>query len=68
MGWEDYQFWQANDPAMFAKVHTLIKDCRRAPFSGPGKPGPLKGDRKGWWSQRIDREHRLVYRIENDVL
>ena len=67
-GWEDYQHWQAHDPDLLAKVNVLIKDCRRSPFSGPGKPEPLKGDRKGWWSRRIDKEHRLVYRLEGEVL
>ena len=67
-GWEDYQHWQAHDPDLLAKVNVLIKDCRRSPFSGLGKPEPLKGDRKGWWSRRIDKEHRLVYRLEGEVL
>ena len=67
-GWEDYQYWQANDADLFGKLNTLIKDCRRSPFSGLGKPEPLKGNHKGWWSRRISKEHRLVYRLEDDVL
>ena len=66
--WEDYQYWQVNDPDLCAKLNTLIKDCRRSPFSGLGKPEPLKGNHKGWWSRRISKEHRLVYRLEGDVL
>jgi toxin YoeB len=67
-GWDDYQYWQANDPDTLAKVNELIKDCRRSPFSGIGKPEPLKGNYKGWWSRRVTQEHRLVYRVEADVL
>jgi len=66
--WEDYQYWQANDPSMFDKINMLIRDCRRSPFSGLGKPEPLKGNHKGWWSRRINKEHRLIYRLESDVL
>ena len=67
-GWDDYQHWQSNDLDMLEKVNTLIKDCRRSPFSGLGKPEPLKGNHKGWWSRRINKEHRLIYRLEDDVL
>lgn len=61
--WEDYLHWQQNDPAILAKLNALIRDTRRAPFTGLGKPEPLLGDRKGWWSRRITAEHRLVYRV-----
>jgi toxin YoeB len=67
-GWEDYQFWQAGDQDIFAKLNALLKDCRRNPYSGIGKPEPLKGNHKGWWSRRINKEHRLVYRLEGDTL
>jgi toxin YoeB len=67
-GWEDYQYWVANDPDALAKVNELIKDCRRSPCSGIGKPEPIKGNYKGWWSRRITKEHRLIYRLEGDVL
>jgi toxin YoeB len=60
---EDYMFWQANDPAVLERLNTLIRECRRTPFSGIGKPEPLKGDLKGWWSRRITLEDRLVYRV-----
>jgi toxin YoeB len=67
-GWDDYQYWQATDRDLLEKVNTLLKDCRRSPFSGLGKPEALKGDRKGWWSRRITKEHRLVYRVEGETL
>jgi toxin YoeB len=62
-GWSDYQYWQSNDPKILAKINSLISDATRSPFRGLGKPEPLKGDLKGWWSRRIDDEHRLVYRL-----
>jgi len=62
-GWDDYVFWQENDPTLLGRVNDLIKDARRTPFKGIGKPEPLLGDMKGWWSRRINQEHRLVYRI-----
>jgi toxin YoeB len=66
--WEDYLYWQAQDPKKLARVNALIKECSRTPFSGIGKPEPLRGDFSGWWSRRIDREHRLVYRPQEDGL
>ncbi|WP_460273259.1 Txe/YoeB family addiction module toxin [Celeribacter sp. ULVN23_4] len=60
--WEDYLHWQANDPRVLARVNGLIKECQRHAFQGTGKPEPLKGDLKGWWSRRITCEDRLVYR------
>ena len=67
-GWEDYQHWRANDKVMTRKVNALIKECLRQPFQGTGKPEPLKGDISGFWSRRIDREHRLVYRVTATAL
>ena len=61
-GWEDYQHRMANDPKMVRKINALIRECLRHPFEGTGKPEPLRGDLSGFWSRRIDREHRLVYR------
>ena len=61
-GWEHYTYWLESDKAMARKVNALIKECLRHPFEGTGKPEPLKGDHSGFWSRRIDREHRLVYR------
>jgi len=61
--WEDYLFWQARDRGTTDKINTLLKDIRRTPFKGLGKPEPLRGVLAGWWSRRITAEHRLVYRI-----
>jgi toxin YoeB len=62
-GWADYLYWQANDPAAVKAINDLIKDIRRDPFRGLGKPEPLKHALHGWWSRRITAEHRLVYRV-----
>lgn len=61
--WQDYLFWQANQPDGLQRVNDLIKECMRTPYQGTGKPEPLKGDLKGWWSRRITLEDRLVYRV-----
>ncbi len=62
VAWEQFLYWQETDKAMFRKINGLIKECLRHPFEGTGKPEPLKGDLSGYWSRRIDREHRLVCR------
>lgn len=62
-GWEDYLHWRTTDAALFDRLNALIEDSRRSPFSGLGKPEPLKNDYKGWWSRRLTAEHRLVYRV-----
>lgn len=61
-GWDDYLHWQKTDKVMLRKLDRLIEECLRYPFEGAGKPEPLRGDLAGFWSRRIDREHRLVYR------
>ena len=61
--WEDYLGWHETDPATAARINALVKDVRRTPFKGLGKPEPLKGNWQGWWSRRITGEHRLVYRV-----
>lgn len=61
--WADYLHWQTTDPTVLARLNTLIQECLRHPFTGTGKPEPLKGDLSGWWSRRITAEHRLVYRV-----
>ncbi|SNT23887.1 toxin YoeB [Ekhidna lutea] len=66
--WEDYLFWQKHNKKMLKRVNELIKQCVRTPFVGIGKPEALKNDLSGWWSRRIDQEHRLVYRVEKDRL
>lgn len=61
--WEDYLYWQANDADTLEKINHLIKEIKREPFKGTGKPEPLKGNLAGYWSRRITGEHRLVYRV-----
>jgi len=63
--WEDYTSWQTDNKKMLKKINKLIKDIQRNPFDGIGKPEPLKFDLSGLWSRRIDREHRLVYKVKN---
>lgn len=65
LSWEQYQYWQKTDKKILERIHELIKDIQRNQFKGIGKPEPLKGNLKGFWSRRIDEEHRLVYRIQN---
>jgi toxin YoeB len=67
--WEDYISWQSEDKKMLKKINELIKDIQKKPYTGLGKPEPLKYDLAGFWSRRIDREHRLVYQvIGNEIL
>lgn len=66
--WEDYLYWQAHDTKLLARINGLIKECTRTPFQGTGKPEPLRGALSGWWSRRINQEHRLVYRATDDGL
>lgn len=61
--WEDYLHWLENDPNTLERLNGLIKACMRTPFTGSGKPEPLRGDLKGWWSRRITLGDRLVYRV-----
>ncbi len=63
-GWHDYLHWLENDSTLLGKVTALIEQRRRDPFRGIGKPEPLKNELRGWWSRRIDKEHRLIYRVE----
>jgi toxin YoeB len=65
---EDYLHWEVSDPKRFARINGLIRECTRTPFAGTGKPEPLRGPLSGWWSRRITREHRLVYRVAEDSL
>lgn len=66
--WDDYLYWQEIDKKMLKRINTLIKDIQRQPFSGLGDPEPLKHNWSGYWSRRIDREHRLVYRVDDGVI
>ena len=61
--WDEYLEYQVGDPRLLERVNALIGECQRHPFRGIGKPEPLKENMRGWWSRRIDREHRLVYRV-----
>ena len=61
--WEDYQHWQETDKKMVRRIHELLKDIKRTPHSGIGKPEPLRHALASYWSRRIDQEHRLVYRV-----
>ncbi|MFI4933905.1 MAG: Txe/YoeB family addiction module toxin [Caulobacterales bacterium] len=61
--WEDYLYWQKADSAVLERLNGLIKECQRSPFTGTGKPEPLRGELKGWWSRRITLEDRIVYRV-----
>ena len=65
-GWADYLSWQTTDKTMLKRINRLLEDDRREPFSGIGKPEPLRHVLQGAWSRRIDSEHRLVYLVEGD--
>ena len=67
-GWDDYQYWQVTDKAMLKKLNQLIRDIRRDPFDGLGKPEALKNELSGFWLRRISAEHRLVYRVDDGEL
>lgn len=67
-GWDDYTYWQRTDRAKLKRVNRLIDDALRDPFSGIGKPEPLRHALAGCFSRRIDDEHRLVYQIDGDDL
>jgi toxin YoeB len=64
--WEDYLYWQKTDLKMLSRINDLLKDIARTPYTGLGKPEPLKFKYKGFWSRRINEEHRLIYRCKED--
>ena len=66
--WDDYLYWQKYDKKTLRHINELIKEIKRTPFSGKGKPEALRYDLKGFWSRRINIEHRLVYKITDDTL
>jgi len=66
--WEDYLYWQQTDKKMLNRINTLIRDITRAPFEGLGKPEPLKHALAGYWSRRINDEHRIVYKVQDGSL
>lgn len=66
--WEDYLYWQVTDKKILKRINELIKDIKRHPFEGIGDPEPLRHNWYGYWSRRIDREHRLVFRATEDTV
>lgn len=66
--WEDYLYWQQIDKKRLKRINALIKDVERHPFDGIGDPEPLKRSWTGYWSRRIDREHRLVYKVADTTI
>ena len=66
--WSDYVWFQENERKLLKRINTLIKDIKRTPFEGLGKPEPLKSDLTGYWARRINDEHRLVYRISESEI
>jgi toxin YoeB len=68
IAWEDYLHWQKEDPKMVDQINGLLEECQRHPFKGTGKPEPLRGDLTGYWSRRINKEHRLVYLPEDNSI
>lgn len=66
--WEDYLYWQMQDKNILKRINQLVKDISRNPFEGIGKPEPLRGKLSGFWSRRIDEEHRLVYAMEDNAI
>ena len=66
--WDDYLYWQKTDKKILKRINTLIKDITREPFKGIGKPEPLKHALSGYWSRRINDEHRIVCKVQDDSL
>ena len=66
--WDDYLYWQKVDKKIVKKINKLIKEIQRTPFEGSGRPEKLRYDLAGYWSRRIDQEHRLVYQVDNDQI
>jgi toxin YoeB len=64
-GWEDFEYWMETNSEIVEKTRSLLKEIKKTPFHGIGKPEPLKYDLKGYWSRRITGEHRLVYKVES---
>ncbi len=66
--WDDYLYWQKVDKKIVKKIKKLIKEIQQTPFEGSGRPEKLRYDLAGYWSRRIDQEHRLVYQVDNNQL
>ena len=67
-GWEEYLYWQKTDKKVLKRINIIIKDILRSPYQGIGKPEALKHKYRGCWSRRINHEHRLIYRVQNNEL
>ena len=65
--WEEYLYWQKIDKKILKKINDLIKEIQKTPFEGTGKPEALKYDLQGYWSRRINQEHRLVYSVDDNL-
>ncbi len=68
LAWEDYLYWQKTDKKILQKINNLIKEIERTLHEGSGKPEALKYDLTGWWSRRINFEHRLIYIVEEGAV
>jgi len=66
--WDDYLYWQRTDKKMLSRINLLLKEIARTPFEGLGKPEPLKHKYQGFWSRRINAEHRLIYKVTDDAI
>ena len=66
--WKDYLYWQTQDKKKLKRINELLKDIDRQPFSGIGKPEPLKGNKQGYWSRHIDESNRIIYKVENNQI
>ena len=66
--WAEYLYWQDHHTKLLKKVNDLIREVERTPLEGRGKPEPLRGDLRGYWSRRITQEHRLIYQVKDDTL
>jgi toxin YoeB len=64
----DYSEWARVAPKLVIKISELLEECAKTPFVGKGKPEPLKGDLKGYWSRRINDEHRLIYKVDDNYV
>ena len=68
LAWDDYLYWQKTDKKILKRINLLIKDIQRSPYEGIGKPEQLKHGLAGYWSRRIDTEHRIVYQYQGDSI
>lgn len=66
--WDDYLYWQKTDKKMLRRINVLIREIQRQPYKGIGKPEPLKHGLSGYWSRRINNEHRIIYKYESEII